>query len=182
MNVELVIAFLKDHGRYVPSPEPIHILDIDFHFDGILIGPGTHNGLVLVHGVSGNKFNPIAKKIRAFTLALERSASMRVVTLVLVGQPPDTLIFAELSRLCRVLVVSNESSLGDSLASILPLTLPQPMSASGTADAALRTELGDLHSDPFLSRLIKAARESEEEVQKTMRIAVDEIALPTKSP
>jgi hypothetical protein len=181
MNVELVIEFLKEHGRYRPSPEPVHILDIDFHFDGVLLGPDDHNGLVLVHAVTGNSFSAVSKKLRAFTLALERTASMRTVTLALVGRAPDPDTFAELSRFCRVLVVADESSLVESLASILPLSLPQPLSASDTADAALKAELGDSFSEPFISRLIKAARESEEQVQKTVRSVVDEIAQPRKS-
>ncbi len=181
MNVELVIAFLKLHGQYSVSPEPIHVLEIDFHFDGVLLGPDTHNGLVLVQEVVGKSLSAVSKKIRAFTLALERSESMRVVTLVLVGQVPDPDTFVELSQLCRVVVVSDQEPLGESLASILPLTLPKPLSSSETADEALKSELGPTFSEQFTGRLIKAARDSQQKVQETMRGAVDEIAQPSKS-
>ena len=176
MNFELLTAFLKDKGGYKPTPPPLHILDVDFAFDAVLIGPEDHNGLVLVHEVKNSSLGPISKKLKALSLALERTESTRTVTLLLLGDLPTTPPLSELNKLCRVIVVSSDATLEESLASILPLELPQAMASTESADAALRAEASFDFSDPLIAKLLKAAKENETEVQKAMRSTIDEIA------
>lgn len=176
MNIELLITFLKDRGRYKPTFPPLHILDVDFAFDAVLIGPEDHNGLVLVHEVRDSSLGSISNELKALSIALQRTESTRAVTLLLVGDLPMTPPLSELNKLCRVIVVSSEASFEESLASILPLDLPQAIASSESADAALKAEASFDFSDPLISKLLKAAKENETEVQKAMRSTIDEIA------
>jgi hypothetical protein len=177
MTTEEVIEFLKTRGDYTSAAaNSLGLLGMQLSFDAIMIGPGSQDGLLLIERVGDRSLNLLLNKMKALALALERSESARTLTLVLLDCKAGLTGYVELNRLCRLLLLQENDSMEVSLASILPLTLPEPISAVNSADATLKMELDEDYNDPFVVKLLRAARENENEVQKTIRQAIDELS------
>jgi len=63
--------------------------------------------------------------------------------------------------------------LDESLYTLLPLRLPEPISSSVSAQAALQLELGG-RPDGVATRLLKAGKDSAEKVRTTMQALLKE--------
>jgi len=98
------------------------------------------------------------------------------LTLVLLDCKAGVSAYLELNRLCRLFLLQDNDSLDVALASILPLSLPVPITAGNSADATLKDELKDDLTDPFVAKLLRAARDGESEVQKSVRDVVEQLS------
>jgi hypothetical protein len=176
MNTELIVNELARRG-YRKAPQPLHVADIDFDFDAALTGPNDQDSLTLVLEGDPEKLLAAQRRLRAFAIVLERIGSSRPINVVVLAKHPDPKSLALLEESARVILVEPDVPLEQSLRPLLPLELPQPVDGSVSADSALLDMLG-ARPDTVSSRLIKAARESSEKVQATMRKILQDMAEP----
>jgi hypothetical protein len=172
MTADLVVNELTQHG-YRRIPQPLHVSELNFDFAGALSGPGEEQNLTLILEGEGAALIAAQKRLRAFAVVLDRSGSMRPMTVVVLAKNPDADALASLEQLARVVVVPPDEPLSESLYTLLPLHLPEPIAPSVSADAALRLELGG-RPDGVAARLLKAAKESGEKVRLTMHSILKE--------
>ena len=166
MTPEMVVAELTRYG-YRRVRQPLHVATVDFDFAGALKGPNGQDSLTLVVDGEGSALVAAQRRLRAFAVVLDRSGSKRPITVVVVGDKPNARALGELEQLARVVVVSSDAPLSESLLSLLPLTLPKPIAASQSAEAVLHEELAG-RPNPVVNRLLKAARNSSDKVRLTM--------------
>jgi hypothetical protein len=167
MNTEMIVNELVRRG-YNQVPQPLHVADLDFDFAAALMGPKDQESLTLVLDAEGQSFAAAQRRLQAFALVLDRSGSTRPLNVVVVAKHPDAKGLRALEESARVVVVDPDRPLEESLAPLFPLELPEPIAGSGSSEAALEKAIGN--SPGLLSiRLIKAAQESAERVQLTMR-------------
>ena len=178
MTIESIVEILQLKGHFRQAPKLVHIADADlkFDFDAILVGPGNEGGIVLVLDAADKALGAILRKLKAFSLVLDRSGSMRPMTLVLVTRDPDDPNIAALEEFTRVIVVSPERDTETCLRALLPLHLPKPLKSTESAEAALRDELGDDIRDPLITRLLKAGLKGSTDVESKMREVIDRLA------
>jgi hypothetical protein len=119
------------------------------------------------------------RRLRAFAVVLERSGSTRPINVILLSSAPDPASVAALEQLARVIVVQPDQPLADSLHSLLPLRLPEPIAASQSAEKMLHEELART-SSPFTQRLLQAGKKSATAVEAEMRVALVALATAEK--
>jgi hypothetical protein len=178
MTPALVVEELIRHG-YKKISQPLHVADLDFDFAGALTGPNDQDSLTLVVDGRGPALAAARRRLSAFAIVLDRTGSVRPITVVVVGDDVNSKALASLEKLARVVVVTSETSLADSLFTLLPLVLPEPIAADLSADAVLREELQG-QSDSVTNRLLRAAKNSADRVKTTMRNLIKE-AIEAKS-
>jgi hypothetical protein len=184
MNAESISNLLRSEGRYKLAAQPLRVQDLEFKgdFDAVLEGPNDERGLVLVVDGTALPLSTIQRRLKALSSALTRTRSMRPTTVVLITQqPPDDSSVAELQALSRLIVISAQDNAKDCLRPLLHLKLPQDSKLPQeqvvkSADTILQEELGGQITDPFLSALIKAARKSPSDVERTVREQIDRAA------
>ena len=179
MFVDDIIQVLETRGGYNRAREPLEISGVEFKgmFDAVLVGPKDQNGLVLVRRTEATFVGEIKRAVKALVTALDRTGSMRPVTLVLATtvSPEDPAIVA-LHDSCRLIAVPPGGNPEDFLRVLLPLKLPSPETAKKSADSALRGELNDSKDDPLIDTLVRAARKGSDEVQRRMREEINCVA------
>lgn len=172
MNPDVVVNELVERG-YRKVPQPLHVADIDFDFAGALTGPGDQEHLTLILDGQSGSIAPAQRRLQAFAVVLDRSGSARPISVVVLSNSLDPKALAELEATAHVVVVDPDRPLSESLSSLLPLELPEPIASTGSADAALKEELG-AQPDQVCTRLIRAARESADKVESTMQAILRE--------
>jgi len=172
MTPEMVVEELTRNG-YQKVAQPLHVADLDFDFAGALTGPNEQESLTLVVEGEGAALIAAQRRLRAFAVVLERTGSTRPITVVVVGDNPNSRALTALAELARVVVVRSSTPLTDSLHSLLPLRLPEPITASSSAETALEQELSG-RSDPVIVRLLKAAKENADRVRTAMHVIIKE--------
>lgn len=179
MIIHSVVDVLESKGNYHRVPQPLHIADVEFQFqfNAVLRGPGDQGSLVLVSSTIDIPISAVERRIKAFSIILGRSGSMRPITLVLITGNPNEETITALQDLCRVIVVpSDVEDPKGYLRTLLPLDLPDPVKTMESADIALREELGDNINDPLISKLLKAASKGSTEVELAMRELINHAA------
>lgn len=176
---ESIIEMLKSKNNYRQVPQPLSIADVDFQFDfdAVLEGPDDHCGLVLILNSEKAPLYSVQRKIKAFSIVLARTNSMRPITLVLITEKINDPAIESLEKLCRVITISpNNNDLRTCLRTILPLRLPELVKTRGSTDVTLREELGYDIEDVLISALLKAAQKNSSEVEHTIIEAIDQAA------
>jgi hypothetical protein len=174
MNTEMIINELVRHG-YQKVPQPLHIADINFDFAGALTGPNNQESLTLVLDGDGQSFAAAQRRLQAFVMVLERTGSTRPINVVVLAKKVDVKAITALEEVARVVLVNPDRPLEKSLNVLMPLKLPEPIASSGSAETALEEELGG-RPDAVGERLLKAASESADKVESTMRKILQETA------
>lgn len=164
-----VTEFLTRRGRYEVVPEPLHVADLEFEFPAVLKGPPNHPGLVVVLDDSSSSAEAVVRRLRAFRTVLTRSGARRPITVILYHTdfPPDAV--NEIREVCRVIPVDRAEDINDRLRPLLPLNLPDAISAVSTAEATLLTFLGSSAGAPIVKALLRASSDSTERVRDVIR-------------
>lgn len=172
MNAAMIVDELVRRG-YRSVPQPLHVADIDFDFAGALTGPNDQESLTLILDGDAQTFGAALRRLRAFAMVLDRSGSNRPINVVVFSKQIDPSALAALQETARVISIDPERPLSESLSSLWPLALPDPVATSGSAEAALLEELGS-KPDSMHARLIRAAREGAQKVESTMQKILQE--------
>src|SRR5437899_2941670 len=101
MTPGLVVEELIRHG-YKKISQPLHVADLDFDFAGALTGPNDQESLTLV--VDGHALVAAQRRLSAFAIVLDRTGSVRPITVVVVGDDVNSKALASLEKLARVVV------------------------------------------------------------------------------
>jgi hypothetical protein len=169
---EKVVQILVQKGGYKRSPGILRVVDTDFgpDFDAVLVGPGEQGCLVLV--IEHNEIPPaaITRRVRSFALVLDRSGSRRPLTVILIARTPSK--FEALERLCRVVVITPDDDVENSLRGLLPLRVRSHEQTLNAAQDAPISNLGESIKNSLTAGLLKAAPNGPESVQKEILRAI----------
>ena len=163
-----IIKILNNAG-YERLGVSLSLGDITLNFDAILQGPQKGSELVLIETNQTNKsFSELLKRIEILTLLLSRTNSSRVVNLILDNFAVESNELRELEGFCRVIQVLGDSTndIAQSLNTLLPLVLPEPVEMERSATSALERNLGSLAKDSTIKQLVNAAQVASEDVER----------------
>ena len=173
--VELVLNEFESAG-FRRLPEPLVVAGAEFDFDAAVTGTGLSHDLVLVGGQVTNPIH-LVRVLSGLNRSLDRLASRRPVSLVLVGARPEPATLAGLEKNARVMVIEGErpeaAAIRDAIAVLFPLRLPPTTEEVADALDELVADLGRSASDEH-RLLIEAARIGLDAVQETFRRYLDE--------
>lgn len=177
MNVEAVTKFLVSEGGYRLVSDSLSIADLEFEFEGVLLGPGEEGGLVLTVDGTTVPAPLLLKRTSSFSRVLARTNSRRPLALVLVNADVvDAGTRAELRSIARLIELSDAERLNSTLRPLLPLQLPDTAIAPAeAADAALNARLGDMPDPGLANQVIEAASLGEDAVREVIRARVSDI-------
>ncbi len=153
---------------------PLMIGGSAFDFDAALVATGHAQDLVIVAGGATEHLRA-AEMLSGMNRALDMLESRRSVTLVLLGDPPSREILRRIQDSTRLLVVRDTESaeeIRDSLAVLLPLSLPEASSSSAAPLDGLTERLGA--TDPDVEGILDAASSGTEAVREAMRGFIEE--------
>jgi hypothetical protein len=111
------------------------VASVPCEFAALLLGSDRANDLIIIIDTLVDGESRIKQKVEGLSRALDLVASRRPLTVVLVGPPPRSVIMDALARVSRVLSVGTPTGenadrfLADTLAVLLPLSLPDPSEA-----------------------------------------------------
>ena len=168
--VARVVDLLTNFGYFL-RVEPVTIGSVTFEFAAVLLGSSHANDLIVVVDTLVDTEARIRQKIEGLSRALDLVCSRRSLTVVLVGPLPRPLITEALARVSRVLMVGTptgenaERLLVDTLAVLLPLTLPNASEAITDPLEEVRKHLTADVDKLALAKLLKAAMMSTSEVE-----------------
>jgi hypothetical protein len=175
MIANSIAECLETYGNYRSVPQPLHIADVDFDFAGALTGPDAQQALTLILEENADTIGAALRRLRAFTVVLERSGSTRPINVILISEDPNREVVLALEQLARVIVVQPGTEVRDSLYCLLPLHLPQPIEQSQSAEKTFHAEHQKPIS-PIVQRLLRAGKRSASAVEEEMRKALTELA------
>ena len=183
MSVREVVTLLIKDGKYRLISDGIHISELEFRFDAILLGPGDERGLVIVLDIRTEPLAPLRRRLRSFAQVLQRTGSNRPLTAVLVGSGFTADELHATRAVCRVVLVQSDESVQSCLTPLLPLTLPDPVAQTVSATTLLRTELADKFASRSLAgTLLRASERGSEAVRDSIRDRVDRICRKALEP
>ena len=102
-----VIELLSRMGGYRPSPELLHVADVEFDFSAALIGPPSHPGLVVLLDEPEVSVGAVIRRLRAFSTVLARSGKRRPITAILLNPEMSPASLEALREVSRVLLVDD---------------------------------------------------------------------------
>lgn len=182
MITESIVEILQSKGHYHRVPRPLHIVDVNFEFDAVMVGPENQRGLILILSAEDVPLDSVRRRVDTFSEALKITRSMRPITLVLIRQKSDNAdnfdnsAIVALEKLGRVILVDPDKPLEASLHSLLSLNPPSTREPVESADDALRAELGNDSEDPVIRKLLKAAQKGRIDVERTLLEEIDRLA------
>lgn len=183
MTVRAVVTLLTKDGKYRLISDGIHISELEFRFDAILIGPGDERGLVIVLDIRTEPLAPLRRRLRSFAQVLQRTGANRPLTAVLVGSTFTADELHATRAVCRVVLVGSDESLQSCLTPLLPLTLPTPVAQTVSTMALLRTRLADkIVSRSLTGTLLRASERGSVAVRDSIRGRVDRICRKALEP
>ncbi len=166
------LGVLADYG-YVRQPEPLRIVELSFEFDAVFAGPGDHHALVLLVDQPAGNLDAVQRRLTSLAIALSRSGSRRPVAVVLVAPPLDSQALEALRPLARLVVVAREEQTPETVAEALrvfrPLNMDDLDAPRPGAVKELRLALGDAADNKAEKRLLSAAPDGEEAVDRAFR-------------
>jgi hypothetical protein len=179
ISVEQVVAFLTEVG-YRQLNLPLTVASIPFDFSAALVGTERASDLIIVlDTVDEREEFAMKRKIEGFSRALDVAGSRRPLTAVLVGPRPRPKTLEAIGRVSRLLFVgskpeTDDLSLRDNLAILLPLRLPLPEEITVDPIDALTAAVPPNTDTTVLSAVISATAESAVGVQHTLRSLLEE--------
>jgi len=160
---------------------PLEISGAEFSFDAAFAGTGVSQDLVLVGGI-GVLPEALVGLLAGLNRVLDRTASRRPVSLVLLGQRPDAFTLRRLEERARVLAANTTeptaAELANALAVLLPLRLPSPTTLASDPVGQLRKRLGT-RAGTVEEALIAAISDGPDGVREALRA---QMAEPLTSP
>ena len=173
--VELVLAELESAG-FRRLPRPLVVAGAAFDFDAAVTGTGVSHDLVVVGG-QGSDPAHLVQLLSGLNRSLDRLASRRPVSLVLVGSRPEPGTLARLEDNARVIVIEGDrresADIRDAIAVLFPLRLPPTTQEVVDPLDEVVADLGHSVSDGH-RLLIDAARTGPKEVQQALRRYLDD--------
>jgi predicted RNA binding protein with dsRBD fold (UPF0201 family) len=167
-----IVAALVEKGGYKQISGPLRIVDTDFgsDFDAVLVGPGQQGCLVLVVDGEHIPAPVIQRRVRSFSLVLDRSGSRRPLTVVVIAR--SGLAFEALERLCRVVVLRPDDDVLAALRGLLPLDIQSHEHTLNAAENALVRQLQGNPRSTLIVSLRKAATEGAANVESEVLGAI----------
>lgn len=176
MSVQAVVSLLIEDGKYQIISDAIHISELVFRFDAMLIGPGDERGLVIVLDIRTEPLAPLRRRLRSFAQVMQRTGPNRPLTAVLVGSTFTASELHATRSVCRVILVDPQDGIRSSLTPLLPLTLPDPVTHTVSATTLFRTQLaGKIELRPLGSTLLRASERGSDTVRDAVRDRVARI-------
>ena len=175
--VELVLEELESAG-FRRLPKPLIVAGAVFDFDAAVMGTNVNRShdLVLVGSQVADQVH-LVRLLSGLNRSLDRLASRRPVSLVLVGSRPEPATLAELEDNARVMVIEGElpepAAIRDAIAVLFPLHLPPTTEEVADPLDELVADLG-ASASAGQQLLIDAARIGPDAVRETFRRYLDE--------
>ncbi|MDR6955510.1 hypothetical protein J2X65_004890 [Ancylobacter sp. 3268] len=151
------VAKALETAKFRRMPLPLQIAGLAFDVPAAFVGVPPSPDLVVVGDTTVQSARDLQRTVEGVGRALDVVRSRRPLTLIVVGPRPESKSITALSRYARVLPVgesADEASLGNWLAVLLPLSLPEPVEARGL-DSLEQLRAG---ADPLTHELIDLAR------------------------
>jgi hypothetical protein len=175
------VAKALEAAKFRRLPLPLQIAGLSFDAPAAFVGAAPSPDLVVVGDSTVQSARDLQRTVESVSRALDVVRSRRPLTLVVVGPRPESKSITALSRYARVLPVGESAdavSLGNWLAVLLPLTLPEPVEARGL-DSLEQLRAG---ADPLTRELIDLARSGAPAVGDRFAELVEEPFAQTDEP
>ena len=173
-GVETVLGVLASVG-FAPLPKPLVVAGTTFEFDAAATGTGVSHDLVVVGG-QDVKADRLTQLLSGLSLSLDRLGSCRPVSLVLLGQRPDSTLLSYLEDYARVMLIESDQPTDvvarEAIAVLLPLHLPSARQVGVDPVEELVGNLGESASDEH-RRLVGLANSGPEAVREALRRYID---------
>lgn len=172
--IEAVLEALERVG-FQRLPKPLAVSGTSFDFDAAVTGTGVSNDLVVV---SAGDHDPerLLQLLSGLNRSLDRTASRRPVSLLLLGTRPEHGVLAELEAHARVLLMEDDSpapdDVHDAVAVLLPLHIPAATQLATEPLDELSEHLGDTMTDEH-HLLVDAARVGPEAVRSAFQAMLE---------
>lgn len=171
--VSRVVDILTSAG-YCQRTVPVTVAAIPFEFAALLLGSDHANDLIVVVDTLVDSELRIRQKVEGLSRALDLVSSRRPLTVVLVGPPPRPTITEALARVSRVLTVGTpigdnaDRLLADTLAVLLPLSLPDASEATVDPLKEVRKDLSAETDQEVIAKLFAAALSGPDTVKEAL--------------
>ena len=169
-SVEVVLGELEKAG-FQRLPKPLVVGGASFDFDAAVTGTGVSHDLVVVGGQDVDALRLI-QLLSGLNRSLDRLASRRPVSVILLGARPETATLSELENSARVMLIESEeprpAEVRDAIAVLLPLRQVETTRATLDPLDELVESLGKAATHEH-RKLIKAARLGSETVRGTLQ-------------
>jgi len=181
MNTHDIIEFLETKGKYHKISQPLRVtdLDLEFDFEGVMVGPRDHKEILLISNTLNKSIQSIVRRVTTFSMVLDRLNLPKSFTLLLITESPKDRILNKLNELCRVILISSEKPLDQLdkvLRILLPLNLPNTEKTSRSVIQLMNQELGKDVKDPWINSIMKVANKSSYDVETTVRDKINKMA------
>lgn len=179
--IDLVVEILQS-GGYEVRPSPLHVADHRFIFDVALEGPHGCSELVLVLDRQDARLEDVHRRLRALTVALDATGSIRPLTIVMIGPSATKKELRSLFALCRVICVlpnADNNMVQALLSPLFELDLPRAVERTRATADLLVEELGSLRDDLYVRPLLEAANHGSDAVESAFLALLDQIAMET---
>lgn len=169
-SVEVVLEQLEKAG-FQKLPKPLVVGGASFDFDAAVTGTGVSHDLVVVGGQDVDPRHLI-QLLSGLNRSLDRLASRRPVSVILLGTRPEAATLGELENSARVMLIESQepepADVQNAIAVLLPLHLPETTRKAPDPLDELVKSLGKAATDEY-RELINAARLGPETVRSTLR-------------
>lgn len=169
-GIDSVLAVLQTAG-FERLPSPLVVAGTTFNFDAAARGTVYSHDLV-VAALTSDRSPRLIQLLSGLSLMLDKVASRRPVTLVLLGEPLDASSRSQLERQSRVLAIGSEQpseeEIREAVAILLPLELPTSARQGPDALAELEAVLGGQWSEEHRA-LASAAASGPSAVREALR-------------
>ena len=170
--IERVAAILQT-GSFKRLVPPLNIAGVKVDVPAAFVGTGKSPDLVIVGDTAFDTPKRLLQTIDSIGRALDIAESRRPLTLVVVGPRPGPEFLRAMTRFARVLPVgddSDEASLRNWLAALLPLALPP---AETERSLATNSEMTVRAGTLFAQELRGASVSSKDAVSKLLHAAIE---------
>jgi ABC-type Fe2+-enterobactin transport system substrate-binding protein len=171
--VERVVDLLGAAG-FILRPRPVKLGAIEFDFAAVMTA-GRGLDLIVVADTAEQPINRVGRALEGLSRALDRLASRRPITLVLVGPRPQQGDVDALSQTARVLLVGSPhgdvdaATAAETLSVLLPLSVPDVESNVGASWQNLAGKLDRAVGSRIARPLLEASTGTAEDVRTAMR-------------
>lgn len=177
-GIETVLGVLETAG-FVRLQKPLVVAGSTFDFDAAAKGTEVSHDLVVVAGTSASP-RRLVRLLSGLSRTLDQVESRRPVSLILLGEPLDTSMLADLERHARVLSVDTANpepeEVRRAVAVLMPLVLPTATSRGRDPLEEVAEFLGASLSSEHQA-FIDAARVGPDEVRESLRDFINEAAV-----
>jgi len=175
--IDRAVSILQAAG-YRSLSRPLPVASTSFDFDAVLIAQRSLNLVVLIDtGIWDDE--RIRRQMQGLGRALDAVGSRLTLTAVLLGPEPRPENLEALTRQCRVLPVgtlggsSQDRTLRDWLAVLLPLELPPPDEPGSNWRTVFEEQLAEISSAQW-QQFAHAATRGKDAVEETLRAALQQ--------